>query len=290
MVVTTNEITHSIIYVLFFLSLQTSTQRRCKLPWPNTRRRRWPSPCPPSAAPLTHHHRLKPARLQAGKERGMSCKELSNREGHAISALSRADSSSGSEDESSVPRQSSAIAPPSANANLQSPDAWINRTCQGSSTSSSASSTLSHGEAKPQPQYKAQFQPLYQPQYQPQHQRHSQQHEQPPTAVVTNMLSQSHIGETLHHRLLGERHRCLIPPCSSLPSSTARSESRTPPPDVTAAATVSRGPRVDLPSNAVVRGMSRGQSRSSMMETADGNNRSGLAPLCASARASARLL
>uniref|UniRef100_A0A671M5J7 Disco-interacting protein 2 homolog Bb n=1 Tax=Sinocyclocheilus anshuiensis TaxID=1608454 RepID=A0A671M5J7_9TELE len=31
-----------------------------------------------------------------------------------------------------------------------------------------------------------------------------------------------------------------------------------------------RGSRVDLPSNAVVRGMSRGQSRSSMMETADG--------------------
>uniref|UniRef100_A0A8B9RJ85 Disco-interacting protein 2 homolog Bb n=1 Tax=Astyanax mexicanus TaxID=7994 RepID=A0A8B9RJ85_ASTMX len=32
----------------------------------------------------------------------------------------------------------------------------------------------------------------------------------------------------------------------------------------------SRGSRVDLPSNVVVRGMSRGQSRSSMMETADG--------------------
>lgn len=31
-----------------------------------------------------------------------------------------------------------------------------------------------------------------------------------------------------------------------------------------------RGSRVDLPPNAVVRGMSRGQSRSSMMETADG--------------------
>uniref|UniRef100_A0A672JN52 Disco-interacting protein 2 homolog Bb n=1 Tax=Salarias fasciatus TaxID=181472 RepID=A0A672JN52_SALFA len=43
-----------------------------------------------------------------------------------------------------------------------------------------------------------------------------------------------------------------------------------PPPDVTAVAPPSRGPRVDLPSNAVVRGMSRGQSRSSMMETADG--------------------
>uniref|UniRef100_A0A665WNC6 Disco-interacting protein 2 homolog B-A-like n=1 Tax=Echeneis naucrates TaxID=173247 RepID=A0A665WNC6_ECHNA len=65
---------------------------------------------------------------------------------------------------------------------------WINRSVQGSSTSSSASSTLSHGEAKPQPQSQAQPQ----------------------------------------------------------------------------------GSRVDLPSNAVVRGMSRGQSRSSMMETADG--------------------
>uniref|UniRef100_A0A4W6EHX1 Disco interacting B n=1 Tax=Lates calcarifer TaxID=8187 RepID=A0A4W6EHX1_LATCA len=104
------------------------------------------------------------------------------------------DSSSGSEDETSVRRQSSVVAPqPPVNPNLQSPDSWINRSVQGSSTSSSASSTLSHGEAKPAP-----------------------------------------------------------------------------PPDVTAVAHPARGPRVDLPSNAVVRGMSRGQSRSSMMETADG--------------------
>uniref|UniRef100_A0A8D3CBD0 Disco-interacting protein 2 homolog Bb n=1 Tax=Scophthalmus maximus TaxID=52904 RepID=A0A8D3CBD0_SCOMX len=63
------------------------------------------------------------------------------------------DSSSGSEDETSVRRQSSVVAPTHlVSPNLQSPESWINRTVQGSSTSSSASSTLSHGEAKPQPQ------------------------------------------------------------------------------------------------------------------------------------------
>uniref|UniRef100_A0A8D3DLP0 Disco-interacting protein 2 homolog Bb n=1 Tax=Scophthalmus maximus TaxID=52904 RepID=A0A8D3DLP0_SCOMX len=61
------------------------------------------------------------------------------------------DSSSGSEDETSVRRQSSVVAPTHlVSPNLQSPESWINRTVQGSSTSSSASSTLSHGEAKPQ--------------------------------------------------------------------------------------------------------------------------------------------
>uniref|UniRef100_A0A8C2Z4V9 Disco-interacting protein 2 homolog Bb n=1 Tax=Cyclopterus lumpus TaxID=8103 RepID=A0A8C2Z4V9_CYCLU len=123
------------------------------------------------------------------------------------------DSSSGSEDETSVRRQSSLVPPPPVvNPNQQSPDSWINRTVQGSSTSSSASSTLSHGEAKPQP------------------------------------------------------HRQLF----SLASPVAPSENSAPPPDVTAVAPPSRGPRVDLTNNAVVRGMSRGQSRSSMMETADG--------------------
>uniref|UniRef100_A0A673CH60 Disco-interacting protein 2 homolog Bb n=1 Tax=Sphaeramia orbicularis TaxID=375764 RepID=A0A673CH60_9TELE len=103
------------------------------------------------------------------------------------------DSSSGSEDETSVRRQSSLVAPiPQVNPNLQSPDSWINRSVQGSSTSSSASSTLSHGEAKPQPQsqpqpqYKPQYQPLYQPHHQPQHQPQPQPqhqpHEQPQTA------------------------------------------------------------------------------------------------------------
>ncbi|KPP78510.1 hypothetical protein Z043_101980 [Scleropages formosus] len=42
------------------------------------------------------------------------------------------------------------------------------------------------------------------------------------------------------------------------------------PPDVTSSAAQERAPRVDLPPNAPVRGMSRGQSRSSMMDTADG--------------------
>uniref|UniRef100_A0A8C8HVT2 DMAP1-binding domain-containing protein n=1 Tax=Oncorhynchus tshawytscha TaxID=74940 RepID=A0A8C8HVT2_ONCTS len=68
------------------------------------------------------------------------------------------DSSSGSENESALLRQSSVgadlealdtpslLQPPS----LQSPDSWINHSVQGSSTSSSASSTLSHGEGKPQ--------------------------------------------------------------------------------------------------------------------------------------------
>ncbi len=41
------------------------------------------------------------------------------------------------------------------------------------------------------------------------------------------------------------------------------------PPDVPFQAQA-RGSRVDLPANATVRGMSRGQSRFSMMETADG--------------------
>lgn len=54
---------------------------------------------------------------------------------------------------------------------------------------------------------------------------------------------------------------------------SAPSENNSQAPDVTAVAHPSRGPRVDLPSNAAVRGMSRGQSRSSMMETADGNDR-----------------
>uniref|UniRef100_A0A671XVC5 Disco-interacting protein 2 homolog B-A-like n=1 Tax=Sparus aurata TaxID=8175 RepID=A0A671XVC5_SPAAU len=69
------------------------------------------------------------------------------------------DSSSGSDDETSqVRRQSSVVAPPpQVHPNLQSPDSWINRTVQGSSTSSSASSTLSHGEKYCHCVYKPQF-------------------------------------------------------------------------------------------------------------------------------------
>lgn len=142
------------------------------------------------------------------------------------------DSSSGSEDETSVPRHSSVvIPPPQVNPNLQSPDAWINRTVQGSSTSSSASSTLSHGEAKlqlhsqpppqPQPQYKPQYQPLYQPHHQPQYQPQNQQQEH--TAAVTNMLAQTRIGEHLLHLFLsffdwniGGRHHCFYKTCAKM--------------------------------------------------------------------------
>uniref|UniRef100_A0A3B3ZQB5 DMAP1-binding domain-containing protein n=1 Tax=Periophthalmus magnuspinnatus TaxID=409849 RepID=A0A3B3ZQB5_9GOBI len=107
-------------------------------------------------------------------------------------------------------------APPS----LQSPEAWINRSVQGSSTSSSASSTMSHGEPKP----------------------------------AQDILTYIYIYNQTFLSFLA-------PP-----------ENSAPPPDVTAVVppVTTRGPRVDRPSNATVRGMSRGQSRSSMMETADG--------------------
>lgn len=102
----------------------------------------------------------------------------------------------------SARRQSSLVVPqPAVNPNLQSPEAWINRSVQGSSTSSSASSTMSHGEAKPQPQsqpqpqHKPQYQPLYKPQYQPQYQPQQQQHEHPNAAALTDLLANSRIGE-----------------------------------------------------------------------------------------------
>ncbi|XP_042614475.1 disco-interacting protein 2 homolog B-A-like isoform X5 [Cyprinus carpio] len=116
-----------------------------------------------------------------------------------------------------------------------SPDTWINSSLHGSSTSSSASSTLSHGESRPT---------------QPTH-PHSQQVPPPPAPAH--------------------------PPHShSQPSALAEAFAQTRidpvgvgPPDMPSQAQA-RGSRVDLPPNAVVRGMSRGQSRSSMMETADG--------------------
>ncbi|XP_018615989.1 disco-interacting protein 2 homolog B-A-like isoform X3 [Scleropages formosus] len=119
------------------------------------------------------------------------------------------DTSSASEDEGSLRRRAALRA--ALAQTLQSPDSWISRSLQGSSTSSSASSTLSHGEGKPQP-----------------------------TALA----------DVLAH---------------------TRIENNSVPPDVTTSAIqdqVSRG-GVEVP-NAPVRGMSRGQSRSSMMETADG--------------------
>uniref|UniRef100_A0A8C9VD86 Disco interacting B n=1 Tax=Scleropages formosus TaxID=113540 RepID=A0A8C9VD86_SCLFO len=59
------------------------------------------------------------------------------------------DTSSASEDEGSLRRRAALRA--ALAQTLQSPDSWISRSLQGSSTSSSASSTLSHGEGKPQP-------------------------------------------------------------------------------------------------------------------------------------------
>uniref|UniRef100_A0A8C9TH00 Disco interacting B n=1 Tax=Scleropages formosus TaxID=113540 RepID=A0A8C9TH00_SCLFO len=117
------------------------------------------------------------------------------------------DTSSASEDEGSLRRRAALRA--ALAQTLQSPDSWISRSLQGSSTSSSASSTLSHGEGKPQP------------------------------TALADVLAHTRIGDV--------------------------------PPDVTTSAIqdqVSRG-GVEVP-NAPVRGMSRGQSRSSMMETADG--------------------
>uniref|UniRef100_A0A668W3Z5 DMAP1-binding domain-containing protein n=1 Tax=Oreochromis aureus TaxID=47969 RepID=A0A668W3Z5_OREAU len=98
---------------------------------------------------------------------------------------------------------------------LQSPDYWINRSVQSSSTSSSASSTLSHGEPKTQPQPQP----------------------QPAVSLLADVLAHTRIGKLV-------------------------------PPDVTSSASQDRGSRVDLPP--AVRGMSRGQSRSSMLDTADG--------------------
>ncbi|CAL8277580.1 unnamed protein product, partial [Boreogadus saida] len=116
------------------------------------------------------------------------------------------DTSSASEDEGSLRRQA-ALSVALAQS-LQSPEYWINRSLQGSSTSSSASSTLSHGEPKIQPQ------------------------PQPSTAIV-DVLAHLRIENSV-------------------------------PPDVTSSSS-----RLDLPP--AVKGMSRGQSRCSMLDnTADG--------------------
>ncbi|XP_046895577.1 disco-interacting protein 2 homolog B-A isoform X5 [Hypomesus transpacificus] len=127
------------------------------------------------------------------------------------------DTSSASEDEGSLRRQASLSA--ALAQSLQSPDYWINRSVQSSSTSSSASSTLSHGEAKTQPQT------------------------QPPTtSALADILAITRIESV--------------------------------PPDVTSSTPQERGSRLDLPpSTAAVRGMSRGQSRCSMLDTADGHRK-----------------
>lgn len=126
------------------------------------------------------------------------------------------DTSSASEDEGSL-RRKAALSAVLAQS-LQSPDYWINRSVQSSSTSSSASSTLSHGEPKTQPQ----------PQL------------QPAASLLADVLAHTRIENSV-------------------------------PPDVTSSTPQERGSRVDLPP--AVRGMSRGQSRSSMLDTADGKLR-----------------
>uniref|UniRef100_A0A7N6A1V6 DMAP1-binding domain-containing protein n=1 Tax=Anabas testudineus TaxID=64144 RepID=A0A7N6A1V6_ANATE len=84
----------------------------------------------------------------------------------------------------------------------------------------------------------------------------------PPPAVSPNLQSPD---SWINHSVQGSSTS------SSASSTLSHGENSAPPPDVTAVAPPARGPRVDLPSNAVVRGMSRGHSRSSMMmETADG--------------------
>ncbi|KAM9483275.1 disco-interacting protein 2 homolog B-A isoform 1-T1 [Clarias gariepinus] len=113
-----------------------------------------------------------------------------------------------------------------------SPDSWMNSSIPGSSTSSSsASSTMSHGESRP-----------------PQAPQPQSQHTQPPHSYS----QPSALAEAF-------AHACIDP--ARLSGLGADGESPT--------QTRNQGSRVDLPSNAVVRGMSRGQSRSSMMETAD---------------------
>uniref|UniRef100_A0A671QPE2 Disco-interacting protein 2 homolog B-A n=1 Tax=Sinocyclocheilus anshuiensis TaxID=1608454 RepID=A0A671QPE2_9TELE len=123
------------------------------------------------------------------------------------------DTSSASEDEGSLRRRQAAISAMLAQ-NLQSPEYWINRSVQGSSTSSSASSTLSHGDGK------------------------THNHSQGQTSVLADVLAHTRI------------------------------ESSSVPPDVTSTVPQDRNSRVGLPPNIAVKGMSRGQSRSSMMDTA----------------------
>ncbi|XP_005478177.1 disco-interacting protein 2 homolog B-A isoform X1 [Oreochromis niloticus] len=126
------------------------------------------------------------------------------------------DTSSASEDEGSLRRKAALSA--ALAQTLQSPDYWINRSVQSSSTSSSASSTLSHGEPKTQPQPQP----------------------QPAVSLLADVLAHTRIENSV-------------------------------PPDVTSSASQDRGSRVDLPP--AVRGMSRGQSRSSMLDTADGKRK-----------------
>ncbi|XP_017575556.1 disco-interacting protein 2 homolog B-A isoform X4 [Pygocentrus nattereri] len=145
------------------------------------------------------------------------------------------DSSSSSDDEGGVSGESGE--------QQQSPDSWMNSSIHGSSTSSSsASSTMSHGESRPPQAPQPQSQQQLPPQYPPPPHSHSQ-----PSALAEAFA---------HARIVTRTGR--DPPAGALgPDGAPQAQAR------------ARGSRVDLPSNVVVRGMSRGQSRSSMMETAD---------------------
>ncbi|XP_051780981.1 disco-interacting protein 2 homolog B-A isoform X2 [Erpetoichthys calabaricus] len=129
-----------------------------------------------------------------------------------IDACTPPDTSSASEDEGSLRRQAALTA--AITQSLQNTESWINKSVQGSSTSSSASSTLSHGEGKSQ-------------------------------------LQISSLADVLAH---------------------ARIETLPAPPDVTTCSSSSsdRTSRIDLPPSGPVKGMSRGLSKTSIMETADG--------------------
>uniref|UniRef100_A0A3B4D4K9 DMAP1-binding domain-containing protein n=1 Tax=Pygocentrus nattereri TaxID=42514 RepID=A0A3B4D4K9_PYGNA len=128
------------------------------------------------------------------------------------------DTSSASEDEGSLRRRQAAVSAVLAQT-LQNSEFWINRSIQGSSTSSSASSTLSHGDSS---------------------KSHNHIHSQNQTNVLADVLAHTRI------------------------------ESSSVPPDVTSTVPQERNSRVELAPSPAVRGMSRGQSRSSMMDTADG--------------------
>jgi hypothetical protein len=101
-------------------------------------------------------------------------------------SVSLSDTSSASEDEGSLRRQATLSA--ALAQSLQSPDYWINRSVQSSSTSSSASSTLSHGENKTQTQPQPQ-----------------------PTSALADILASTRIGNT-HTPHIGKTNT----PCTHL--------------------------------------------------------------------------
>uniref|UniRef100_A0A673CBE7 Disco-interacting protein 2 homolog B-A n=1 Tax=Sphaeramia orbicularis TaxID=375764 RepID=A0A673CBE7_9TELE len=176
-----------------------------------------PSKTSSSSSALYIHTEAVQAALAKHKEEKMALPMPTKRRSafvqSPIDTCTPPDTSSASEDEGSL-RRKAALSAVLAQS-LQSPEYWINRSVQSSSTSSSASSTLSHGEPKTQPQ----------PQL------------QPAASVLADVLAHTRIENSV-------------------------------PPDVTSSTPQERGSRVDLPP--AVRGMSRGQSRSSMLDTADG--------------------